>query len=554
MKRFIALMLAMIMVIGMLAACGPKDPVDDPDDDPEDQPGGTVSYPWSETDLLYELSEDSNNMELSCFNARYLAGTAGSSGTGYSELIDTKIAKRNAAALATTKVKVEYIYLPDAAGYGWNANTDRIYTLVTSGATDIPDIFCNHAYDMYNTSMKGSFANLLSESYGTGENYFAFKDASFDASKDDQGYFYDYMVASTLSVKKIYCYASDYTTDFLRAMFVTPINLTLLGTISVADSTGDKDNDGDFDVYDFYDMVWANEWTHDTMAKFCTAIYADDGDGVANLTDTLGFAVNHQNGLPSSGLVYTSSIVFVDRTWNESKQDYDYVYPKENLEFDKLATSLTDLINNTTGSLAVSTADEQKITGQSKALWGVRTQFSKDKMLFGGVIMVGSLEDAIYQDMENGFGIAPLPLYEYVGKSYQTIIHNVAQIVAISVNTQKFAQCTAFLDYMAQNSSEILEDYYYQLQYNAAGGATYNVEMLDFLRDHIRDCFDKTIDDSLSRYFRTENQEVTTWTFAGFMSNAKYNVTNCREKYAAIIDQKNANLQRLVAEYANLPA
>jgi predicted small lipoprotein YifL len=554
MKKIIALMLAMIMVIGMLAACGPAETPDDDDDDVDDPTGPSeVVYPWSTTDLLYELSEDSNNRELSCFNARYLAGTAGSSGVGYSELIDTKVATRNAAALAKTKVNIEYIYLPDAAGYGWNANTDRIYTLVTSGATDIPDIFCNHAYDMYNTSMKGSFANLLSESYGTGENYFAFKNANYDAATDDLGYFYDYMVASTLSVKKIYCYASDYTTDFLRAMFVTPINLTLLGTISVADSTGDKDGDNDFDVYDFYEMIWDNEWTHETMTKFNAAIYADDGDGVADLEDTLGIAINYNNGLPSSGLVYTSSITFVDRTWNETKGDYDYVYPKENAEFDKLATSLTEMLHKT-GALVVSTNDEKAITGQSKALLGVRQQFSQDKMLFGGVIMVGSLEDAIYQDMENGFGIAPLPLYEYVGKSYQTIIHNVAQIVAISVNTAKFAQCTAFLDYMAQNSSEILEDYYYQLQYNAAGGATYNVEMLDFLRDHIRDCFDKTIDDALSRYFRTENQEVTTWTFAGFMSNAQYNVTNCREKYAAIIDQKNNNLQRLVAEYANLPA
>lgn len=557
MKKIIALVLAMIMVIAMLAACGPADdPADDPDDDPIDDTPGEVVYPWSTTDLLYELSENSNNMELSCFNARYLAGTGtgGDPDKGYSELIDTKIASRNAKALAKTKVQVEYIYLPDTSTYNWNANTDRIYTLVTSGATDIPDIFCNHAYDMYNTSMKGSFANLLSESYGTGENYFAFKDAAYDAATDDKGYFYDYMVASTLSIKKIYCYASDYTMDFLRAMFVVPVNLTLLGTISVEDSTGDRDNNGKFDVQDFYKMVWANEWTHDTMAKYCEAIYADDGDGKVNLADTLGFAVNRQNGLPSSGLVYTSSITFVDRTWNETKQDFDYNYPDENEEFYKLATSLTDLMNNTIGSIGVTTQDEKDV-GSAGTHQGVRQQFSRDKMLFGGVIMLGSLEDAIYQDMENGFGIVPIPMYDNSkGQTYQTIIHNVSKIIAISVNTAKFAQCTAFLDFMAQNSADILEDYYYQLQYNAAGGATYNVEMLDFLRNHIRDCFDKTIDDSLSRYFRTENMEVINWTFAGFMSNSQYNVTNCREKYTAIIANKNANLQRLVAEYDNLPA
>ena len=554
MKKIIALLLAMIMVVGMLAACNntPEDPVkpDDPDTPSE------VVYPWSTTDLLYELSENSNNMELSCFNARYLAGTGtgGDPDKGYSELIDTKIAKRNAAALAKTKVEVEYIYLADISTYNWNANTDRIYTLVTSGATDIPDIFCNHAYDMYNTSMKGSFANLLSESYGTGENYFAFKAADYNPTTDDKGYFYDYMVASTLSVKKIYCYASDYTMDFLRAMFCVPVNLTLLGTISVEDSTGDRDGNGKFDVQDFYAMVWNNEWTHDTMAKFCEAIYADDGDGIQNLQDTMGFAVNKVNGLPSSGLVYTSSITFVNRTWNESKQDYDYVYPDENEDFYELCTSLTDLMNNTIGSMGVTTADEKAVGGSGNHQ-GVRLQFSKDKLLFGGVIMLGSLEDAIYQDMENGFGVVPIPMYDNSkGQTYQTIIHNVSKIIAISVNTTKFAQCTAFLDYMAQNSEDILEDYYYQLQYNAAGGATYNVEMLDYLRNHIRDCFDKTIDDSLSRYFRTENMEVINWTFAGFMSNSQYNVTNGREKYTAIIANKNKNLQRLVDEYVNLPA
>ena len=131
---------------------------------------------------------------------------------------------------------------------------------------------------------------------------------------------------------------------------------------------------------------------------------------------------------------------------------------------------------------------------------------SDESLLFGGFIKTGNLderregENNDFQDMRNrdhgGFAIAPGPLYAGLGETeyhsdtdmsqftfvdnegdsndyykdanenvvsyrdYQTMIHNVGRLGAISRITKNFSQCSAFLDYQSTHSTDILDDYY----------------------------------------------------------------------------------------------
>ena len=116
-------------------------------------------YPWDTTNLVFQISENSNNGELRSTSRRYLAGNT--IDVDDISVIDEWIEDRNSDALRETNVTVSYQYLPDASGYGWGECISYISEEVKSRNPGRPDIYCNFVYDMVTASLMGSFANLL---------------------------------------------------------------------------------------------------------------------------------------------------------------------------------------------------------------------------------------------------------------------------------------------------------------------------------------------------------------------------------------------------------
>ena len=555
--KIIALLLAMVVMVGALASCGIGGGSTDNGGSTNDggSTGGntdtgnnTSSRPWAETTLIFEMNESSNKSELASTSRRYLAGDMSTTTEG-KHAVDTLVAARNAKAYADANVKVEYSYLPDTAKYVWGQNIDRINQQVISGSATAPDIYCNFVYDMVAASLKQSFANLLSTTMyedghalaGAEHNYFAFED-EIDIEDDGVNYMTDYMRSLTLSKYKMYCLSSDYFTDMVRAFFVVPVNITMLESIAVsaedgqfnsdrADaSTGLAGKDGKFTIEDFYQLVEDGDWTYETLAAYSNAVYSDTNTAVdgKDLGDKLGFALATSSGLSASGMLYTTSIVIIDRKLDANKGDYTYSYPGtvkdtngfimaadgQHKDLENFCTSISNLFQ-ANGVLEVSDNDAATATGKSSALLAIRDKFANNTMLFGGVICLGSLEYDEYKDMNangRGYGIAPVPLYrgEWVDAQgqthrdeYLTQIHNIGRIGAISYTTKKFAQCTAFLDYQCMNSNEILNTYYdYKLQYDVGNSEVKgNVEMLQYIRYHVRSSFDKAYEDALGIFY-----------------------------------------------------
>ena len=587
-KRIIALLMVLVMLVPCLVACGEgKNPENNPDI--PDDPNAATNFPWSTTEIIYSINEDSDTDQLPSSSRRYLAGKLSDAEVSDYSRVDDYVADRNTDATKETGVKVNYQYLPDGASYGWGMNIQNIYRNATGGAVDAPDVYINFVYDMVAASLKGAFANLYSTTmYGANHewssseyNYFAFEDnrAYQDTGKN---YMYEYMRSLTLSKHKMYCLSSDYFVDMVRAFFVVPVNIEMLETIAVATEEGkansDRTGDGAFTIDDFYELVWAGEWNYETLAVLANAVTIQTGseEGIG-LDDTIGFALATGTGLPASGMLYTTSITIVKREFDGS--DYSYSYPNikqaangefvfdnesEDLTFDQLDTfckNLATLVGHD-GVITVST-EEAKLAGYSGEPEAIRKKFVNNTLLFGGVIVLGGLEHQDYLDMKGegrkGYGIVPVPLYHSEGgDEYLTQIHNNGKIGAISVGTKKFAQCTAYLDYQSNHSNKVLNEYYnHKLRQTVqVKGTDQNAEMLNYIRGHVRSSFDKAFEDALGAHYSAQSagdSEKSKW--HTMIKDANFELKDMRTQYAGKATTKAAWLHDLETKvYDTLPA
>ena len=531
-----------------------------------DPNGITYDYNWQSTDITIKLTNSSNSNELSSGCKRYYAGQD----TAAFDDIDTDVKTRNQLAQKAANVKVGYRYIEESDGNsGWGGSIMTTLTEIVSGWQDIPDIYCNFAYDMTCASLRGCFANLLQAD----NNYFRFKESGYTYTSDNyfdstvgEGYFYQYMRSLSLTPDtKLYCLASDYTIDVMRAFLVMPVNVSLINSISLDKVTNnpiikDYDGDNDHDINDFYKLVWDGGWNYDALAAYSAAVFQGGSDTTKPQTDisdtVVGLALGQGSGLTGSGLLYTTSVKIL-----EKQADGSYKYPDTNAGLNEFAEKLYNLVSGgaSTG-ICVVNAEEAKavVSGIKTELEGIRSRFASNNVLFGGIVCVGSLEDTVYQGMKanggEGFGVVPVPLYK-AGGEYKTLVHNLARIVAISKVSTKFGPCSAFLDYQSRCSHDILEGYYTnQLTAAVSGGkaAAENSKMLNYIRNHVNDCFDKTFEDAIANYAGDTDPNAVSTRFHGYIGAQGYKVVSFSTVYETVLKQKQGYFDTLWADWQKL--
>ena len=604
-SKIITLLLAMIAILAMLVSCGGDGDDGDNSGDGGNSDtgngngngggtqGGTVSgdkyddfeydYNWSQVTILAQMNMDDNSQELTSGTQQYYAGEL----PGASGSVDKKVAARNLAAETITKVDVQYSYLKDDQGYGWGASIGNIQSEVDAGGSTAPDIYCNFAYDMTCAATKGLFKNLLStdSSDYAQKNYFRFVQSDYEYESDNyfdatvgEGYFYQYMRSLSLTPDtRLYCLASNYCVDLVRAFLVVPVNVDMMNTkfndkISQTPA-GDIDGDKKHTIVDFYKLVWGGSenggkdpgWNYDALAKYSNAVYADTNAATSgkDIGDQLGFVAGASSGLTASGFLYTTTVKILSQ-----RADGTYYYADTNPALVEISSALNDLFSKNVGVMTLKTADLKNapdnagINKSGTELEAIRERFSKGNILFGGVIMVGYLEDAVYQKMRTegnkmGFGIVPVPLYKAYEKGvteYQTLVHNVARIVAISANTTEASQCTAFLAYQSENSEDILNEYYeVNLVASAGGLAGANSEkMLAYIRNHVNDCFDKTYEDAIAWSNSAKDSNAMSYRWHYILAQKDYQYTGLSAQYNEYKGTKQLYLNNIWADWVKL--
>ena len=557
--KLLCFLVAMLMVVAALASCNL---FGDKDGDGGGEGGGEPKgdYYWGNSTIKMALYENSNSGELSSGLKRFYAGA---DDTMVSQL-DTDIRARNAKATETTGVGVTYSYETD---YVWGASLQKIPGETSVSSDAYPDVYCNFVYDMTSLAIRGCFMNLYANTakssvkLGEGQNYFAFTKDGYQGignnyfnSEAGGGYFYDYMQSLSLAnangeYDKMYVLASDYCIDLVRAFLVMPVDVSMMNIDLTTWNDGtyvkDQDDDGDHDIDDFYKLVWEGKWTYDVLAEYSNAVF--DGTGadttVSEIGDILGVAFGQTSGLTASGLLYTSDVEIIGRNGGA------YAYPASNADLDAFAKALNDLfVDNSNKGICSVNKSVFNSNSELGDIAGIRDRFGEGgKMLFGGIIALGSLEETAYQNMSKdgkaGFGVVCVPMYKDGSmEDYRTLVHNLARLPAISANTTEFEQCTAFLNYQSTNSAKILDAYYNQVLMglvNSGDAKANNVKMLTFIRNHVRDCFDKTFEDVVSAYMKSNgNNDADAQRWHQYFRDASYKVTNI--PYSELVGNKDA--------------
>lgn len=579
-NKIICLLLAVIMMLGCLAGCKKDDGSSDDDDtanagntntgnggttggttggdgeeeeEEEEEDAWWENITYSPKNLIFQMTNCTNKQELPSGCERYLAGESNDE-----EQIDDKVRTRNSNAYKLTKVSVQYLYYednPDEYGYSLARNAIS-NTIKESSSENCPDMFCNWMTDMLLCSLKGEFANVMTQNKEYGTNYFNIN-LSMDAAQNQYGYMSDLMRSLTLNKGQIYVIASDYFIDLIRAFFVVPVNVNLFNQAAtkVDPALTDYTKDGKKNIDDFFYEVEEGKWTYDRLINYTTAIYSPAAKGGETYEATLGFALG-SNGLPAAGLIYTSSVEVIKNTYNSTTKKWTYTYPDTNAELAALMTKISTMMD-VNGILCMTAEDAGYLglSGNDKtALLGVRQKFITDTLLFGGIILVGSLEFDEYQGMKKngGFGVVPVPVYK-AGDDYLTQIHVVGRAGGVTKNTTKFSACSAFLQYQTKNSTDILDHYYkYNLSYGAASGVSGNVKMLTRIRNNVRTSFDKLFEDAIGFFFA--NSGITEADrYHTLLANASFKFDDCAKAYGRLVKTKQANLKALEQEYVNLP-
>ena len=521
----------------------------------------TVAY--DETTLRFQLTE-CQNAGLHPNTKRLLEGREDASG---GRLLDELITERNENAYFNTNVTIVYNYYNNNTElYGWGKAMDVIYQEVQNKSQYSPDMYCNFMSDMLATSLKGSFANILSQSRnsaGTGRvsNFFKVDPSVKNEGYEHSGYMSDLMSSLTLSDEKFYVIASDYFIDLIRAMFVVPVNRQLFNSIA-STTIADLDNSGASDMNDLFVEVKNNDWTYDKLMEYSAAVAVDvNNNTVWDSGDVLGFGLDYLGGMMASGLMYSSNLVIIEKNWDEDQMKYTYVYPDRNPELDVFVGKINTVFNSK-GIAAIDRGDA------TSAVEHIANKFTGNSMLFGGIITLGNLENAEYQVMkgeDKGFGVVPVPVYTNIdpetgvkyaldNSPYQTQIHTSGGAGGISHVTSKFTQCSAFIQYQSTHSTDILNEYYdNNLTLDVADGMKGNVEMLQYIRNNVRTSFDKLFEDAIAFFNKQvdENAQANRW--HNVLMTYQYKLPSMADLYDSLISTKKTRLANLVNEYTKLP-
>ena len=579
-SKIICLILALVMCLSCLAGCfGGGDDTNDDDGgkdklDEKLEPGWWDAIKYSESDLTFQMTNNSQSQELRSGCNRYLAGGTDAK----TEDIDTLISERNENARKYTKVNVTYRYYEDLDKYAFATARKEIFNDIMNGQASAPDMYCNFMTDMLICSLQGCFANLNSTSRG--DNFIDLTyTMEYDGNANYEPYMSELMGSLTLNTSKFYVMASDYFIDIMRAAYVVPVNAELYNIlVTNKHLINDLNGDGVIDIEDFFMEVkpcdclkcdvdedgrlindsCKGNWTYERLGQYAEAIY-EENTGTDNVegedaTDTLGFILG-QNGLPAAGLIYTSTVTVIEKT-KKTDGTFDYSYPATNQALIDLVTAVEDMMDNE-GVYCLTQSEATDKLKEKTALLGVRKQFTTDKLLFGGIILVGSLEYNEYQGMKNdlngGFGVVPVPVYQK-GDAYLTQIHVVGRAGGINNYSTKFSQCSAFLHYQSTHSTEILDEFYnYNLVASTAAGVKGNVEMLQYIRQNVRTSFDKLFEDAVCMMYAGQAIDEND-RYHARLANEKFTYEGkISSDYIEFSGTKADNLKKLEISYEGLP-
>ena len=525
MKKLLSILLALCMLCGILVSC----------DGDNDVPTGDDKYDgtWESLDFggaKLTVSVSANDPDETTFqnSGIYMKGP---DNAATSEPVQKKVLARNKKVAEHLDMTIEF----QTTDWRYNQILPHLELLVAGDAEDAPDVYNNDMWALFRAMMNGYLWNVTDPGRDAKGNEVK---SYFDL--DNRCWYQEYMQGATFSKDKLYILVGDYNIDIVRWAWVMFVNVdrwdATFGGLTEEDGWG-------FNTYEsaceYIDDTHA--WYYDDLIALSDMAHIDGVGGVVDKTDLedeqIGlFLMSHASRL----FTYGSGHSIFEWTKNDKAVG----------ECEGVPAMITD------------TSDMVKV--------GVKfTELYNAKGVYNFPDVNGSAEDCIYNfisgkavmsmanlgemesaDMRNaGFrrGILPFPSYSPEIGDLTTLVHDQAEVSVILNNANSFAMASAYLQYVNEESTEILNFYYDEVlkfKYNDSRGAR---NMIDLVTETVTTPFEASM---VLYVFSEAKLPPMDQTFA---NDAKKNSgTTLRSTYDAARQALQTTLERLYADFIKL--
>jgi hypothetical protein len=413
MTRFLSALLAALMLAGTLSACATGD--ETPDD-------GKTTEATTEADTGLSDNLPSN---LNFAGAEFTIISRDREGWTRGEVsvdglngdpVNDAIYERNKAVEQRLNFKLTSILDNNA---GSDVVPNKVVQAVQAGTSDY-DIMAACSYTTFPHTLTGNFANLANTEY-----------IDLEQPWWTQGYndaiSYDSLQFTATGSLLLSIYRFAFVTVFNKDLFI------------------------DANQPFLYDTVENGEWTIEKQTSLVPLFYKENGDGVADDKDTYGFV--------STSLISTDpywSSLDLDIISKNGDGDLEYV-----LDTNKLHTAtdkILDLFYGTDGGSRIIAP-----YGGDAEQDDIRNLFAQGHAAMA-TLRIMALENTIMRDMDNEYGVIPMPKYDAAQESYRTLLHDQFTVVSVptTVKFERLDQVSAILEAMGSASYQIVKPVYYE--------------------------------------------------------------------------------------------
>ena len=457
MKRLIAILLAVIMLLSLTACGDNQDPTVTKDQNNDQGNGTTTTAPAAESSKWDNVNFNGETIIISLSDhAPSFAVTAGAEDsvkyikgpdTYTTDPVQNAVYDRNKNISSKLGLDVQYQICSEYNSAAPATTLTIIEGFVLADLEDAPDIISTMGYGMIRAGIKGDLYNTLTTQY---ENYFDFT---------ANGWYSDFMYENTLDNSKVFMLAGDYFIDILRYGYAMLVNIDMYDEVFASEGGVDS----------LFEIINEGNWNYDELMRAVQMAHVDGGEiGLNDSADTFG-AVNNSSWLMRTTFATSGLEIF----------DYD-----ENGKL-RYKEDITDVHNFIDRMIQV-TSTEGFYLNNAPTYYVYTDIFTDGRALFSFDAPVLQMEGSVVQNMEDKVAIVPYPKYN-PDDEYSTLVSDCANFGGIAYNSDKFTECSAFLQMANEESNNgensLIHQYYEVTLKYKLSNTPEQIKMLEYIRN-----------------------------------------------------------------------
>ncbi|MGM9682602.1 MAG: hypothetical protein ACI3XQ_03295 [Eubacteriales bacterium] len=410
----------------------------------------------------------------------------------HSNVVDKAVYERN------LRVAQKYNVTIDKTMINYNKISDTINVQISSMASD------DESYHIV--------LPMLVHAFNMANNGYCYPIDELEFVNPEKPYWMGDIYKATTIGNKNYFISGDITTSVYGSSWVTFFNENIVE---------------EYNIENPYDIVKKGDWTIDKMLELCKNFGGDNGDGIFDTSDN--YAICSGNWVWQC-FFYGSDLRFIDK----DNRDIPYITSSDATKSEKLQDVLTRIVEIMNNSSLAINANKAGLGSKPSEL------FCKGQVLFYLANINNAFVSNDIKDMEDEYGVLPLPKYNEEQEYYSNAVHphhSSTVIVPLNISNDHLTLISSVLEDLAYYSYEYVKPAYYDtvITYRSVRNEE-SFEMMEYIFEHYDIDFGLIMTDTFGFDAEVRNKIVNNDTgFSSYLSSNtslwKYGLDNVIKNY-----------------------